>query len=291
MMVELTAQGVRDTGIWFPYGTKLAEGLSVRDARESSSSYEIFQRDVTSIDGSGNPVYGPERLIARAPLAGPGGRNPIHGPCAVDAQEPTFGQTSTGVVVTFDPCAFANDGYDPSGLHLGGIALGESDFRFRASPGGSFTLQGSGNDALIVDGEGISNLNRLQHNYAASVAMSAGRQIVYNYFGEFWNNGQANQFMHWLDDGLFIGQFGTPNYPGVSKRAVLAGAAGNTFSPVMVIVDGNFYVYHNDESAHAGVHRWRLANMGSLQEMVAAIGKKVEVQNPPSVASTAINPY
>jgi hypothetical protein len=84
---------------------------------------------------------------------------------------------------------------------------------------------------------------------------------------EGWLNAEANQFLHWhAPSGLFVGQFGQPNKQDASASSpvyVLPGQAGNSFS-VSITRDAGptgmneTYVYHNDESAHDGVHRWRL---------------------------------
>ena len=34
------------------------------------------------------------------------------------------------------------------------------------------------------------------------------RAIYFMFHGEFWESGEANQFVHFRDNGLFIGQFG-----------------------------------------------------------------------------------
>lgn len=290
-IVELTDGGIRDTDLWFPLGARFHENMSVRYAKSTADRYEVYQRDVASIDAEGNPVYAPEALVASAPLSHAGGStNPYRANCASGAQEETFPRTSSGVIVTFDPCASPGQGYDPSSFHLGAISTGGTDYRFRASPGGAFTLQSSPEQSQILDGDGTFNLANLGQNYAGGPVMATGRHVVYNYFGEYWNNGQANQWMHWLDNGLFLGQFGMPNYPGINKFYPLVGAAGNTFSPSIINVDGNIYLYHNDESVHAGVHRWRIRNLSSIQQMVGNIGKNQSVNNPAEIASEAIQP-
>ena len=293
VVVELAPEGVRDTGITLAFGARFHENMSVRYAKKTSVLYEIYQRDFTGIDGAGNPIFSAESVVASAPLRNPVNvKNPFRDHCASSAQEEFFPKTSTGIIITFDPCAVANpqEGYDPTWHHLGGIAPGGTDYTFRASPGGSFTLQPNKGDSLVLDGDGTFNLADLAQNYAGSRAMSAGRHIVYNYFGEFWNAGQANQWMHWLDNGLFIGQFGIPNYPGLNRFSPIAGAAGNTFSPIMLEVDGSIYIYHNDESVHAGVHRWRLQNLNSIQQMTGSVGKNTAVTNANPIISTALDP-
>lgn len=286
VIVELTPSGMRDTGITFPGdGHRFVENMNIRYSKKGSH-YEIYQRDFTGIDGSSNPVWAAEKLVASAPLKNPAGSdNPYINHCANSAQDPRYPITSTGVLITFDPCAFADNGYDPSWHHLGGIKLGGSDYNFRSSPGGSFNLFGG---AMIINGDGTFNTSNLGQNYAGSSAMAKGRQVMYGYFGEFWNNSQASQFMHWLDNGLFLGQFGQSGIPANVSEYAVVGNGGNEFAPHLVLVDGNYYLYHNDEHAHAGVHRWRVTNLNSVQEMVGNIGKNAIVSNPGSISSAPI---
>jgi hypothetical protein len=110
-----------------------------------------------------------------------------------------------------------------------------------------------------MDGRYGANDTTIQ--YAASYAMTLGDLIVYGFFGEMWQNGEANQFLVFLTSGLFVGQFGTLNFPDTNPLYGLPGAAGNSFSPTLVRVGDNsssFFLFHNDESAHDGVHRWRI---------------------------------
>lgn len=47
----------------------------------------------------------------------------------------------------------------------------------------------------------------------------------------------------------------------------LPGLAGNSMSPAMVANPTNkdeLFLYHNDESQHAGVHRWRITGISSV---------------------------
>jgi len=107
--------------------------------------------------------------------------------------------------------------------------------------------------------------------YLGNVVTVAARHIIYGYHGEAWNGGQADQWMHFLDDGLFVGQFGVPVYPADNKVVAQAGAAGNAFSPQLVSVNGQLYLWHNDEGVHGGVHRWHIADADSVTTLEAPI--------------------
>jgi hypothetical protein len=82
--------------------------------------------------------------------------------------------------------------------------------------------------------------------------------------------GQANQFMHFDESGLFIGQFGQPSTRPAPPD--MAGLSGNAFSPTLVRDGPQLYLYHNDESTQGGVHRWRIDgwdDIGDVRERVS----------------------
>jgi len=63
---------------------------------------------------------------------------------------------------------------------------------------------------------------------------------------------QANQFVHFTTSGLFVSNFGTPNFPTSSSeehKYHLPGAAGNSFAPSLVKdpATGKIVFLHNDE--------------------------------------------
>ena len=73
--------------------------------------------------------------------------------------------------------------------------------------------------------------------------------------------------MHFLDDGLFIGEFGVSSTRNTS--ASQPGLSGNAFSSTFLRANGQAYLYHNDESTFGGVQRWRLAGIDDIQELAA----------------------
>jgi hypothetical protein len=52
-----------------------------------------------------------------------------------------------------------------------------------------------------------------------------------------------------------------------------AGMAGNANSGTYVKIGDDIYLYHCDENAHAGVHRWKISNLGSIKEQSIQIIK------------------
>jgi len=171
-----------------------------------------------------------------------------------------YPDTASGLIVSFSPGR-------SQGFHLGAILPGREGWLWRASPSGSWQLDEEGE---IVSRDGRYELGR-GVQYPGNRVVTSGRHIVYGYHGEAWNGGQANQWMHFLDNGLFIGQFGRPNYPGNNRTFARPETAGNAFSPQLVKKNGVLYLWHNDEGVHNGVHRWRIDDIDTLHVIEAPI--------------------
>ena len=171
---------------------------------------------------------------------------------------PRFPVTGQGRVVFFDQSVTGNEGF-----HLGAAALGNAGWLWQASPSGALDGKGSF-QTKAIDGS---------LNYGGNVVWTHGRHIVYGYHGEFYRDlqtgrvGQANQFMHFDESGLFIGQFGQSSTRPMSP--LQEGLSGNAFSPTLVRADANLYLYHNDEGQHGGVHRWRIDGWQTLRDLIA----------------------
>ncbi len=294
LIVELAPGGVRETGIELPFGTRLYADGAVRYGVEDGGVFAIHERRLTGVDGAGNPIFSDDVVVASVPmLSSAGVRPPLHGPCNARPQEPMYPKTSSDLLITFDPCAFADGDYDPTANHLGGVRAGGSDLAFSASPGGAFTLR---YDRFPTDHDGVFELEHLQNlltrptDPVATIPLAAGRHVIYDYAGPYWKGSRsANQWLHWLDNGLFVGQFGVPAYTELNRTTPLAASAAMAYTAAMVEVGGAIFVYHSDsgESAHGGVHRWRLRNLGSIQKMTGAIGKNQTVDNPSPIPGVA----
>src|SRR5437764_11898842 len=161
-----------------------------------------------------------------------------------------------------------------TGYHLGGIKPGGSQWLWRAMPsiGG---LDGRGGVDTWVE-------------YGGNNHMVAGRNIFAGFHGEFYQDaGQASQFMHYYDNGLFVGEFGQPTLFGVIVNA--PGGSGNDFAPCLVEVGTNVFLYHNDEQGR-GSFRWRAAGVSDIRELAsnATIGQAPvgTTNNPSSGIST-----
>jgi len=246
-IVELSAAGLRPTGVNVELGEQLYPDGSLRSYVQRGSAFEVYVRRLVGFDAAGNPSWD-----APTPLAGIAELLPddpyYHDvPVVGGVNEARFPETSSGVVIFFNPGK-------TNGFHLGGVRVGERSWLWRASPTNTWSVNRAGE---IPSPDGSFDIDR-GVNYAGNTVVTAGRQIIYGYHGEGWNGGQADQWIHFLDDGQFIGQFGKPVYPSQNKVSAGSGEAGNAFSPQLVRVNGEYYLWHNDESVHGGVHRWHL---------------------------------
>ena len=165
--------------------------------------------------------------------------------------------TSSGQLVFFNPSVDSATAYHLGAVPLGGVGT----WNWRASRSGA------------TDGRGAfqTHADDSQIQYGGNVALASGRNVLFGYHGEFWTDpltrktGQANQFMHYYDNGLFVGQFGVPSTR--ATKTYGAGVGGNAFSLELVRSGGATYLYHNDEWGSGGVVRWRLQGADDIREL------------------------
>ncbi len=199
---------------------------------------------LTGFDSAGDPVWAtvPVKLASVPTLPGT-----PHYRGAFSGMPPRFPMTASERVVYFDQSVVGNEGF-----HLGAAAINGSQWLWQASPSGALDGKGSF-QTQAVDGS---------TTYGGNAVWAHGRHIVYGYHGEFYKDlrtgrvGQANQFMHFDESGLFLGQFGMPSTQASDSQQT--GQSGNAFSPTLVRDGSRLYWYHNDEWGHGGVHRWRI---------------------------------
>ena len=222
------------------------------------NSQTVLRQPIKGFDASGDPVWSsePVKLASVPKLEGsPHYRNAFSG------MPPRFPLTESGHVVFFDQSVMGNDGF-----HLGAAKAGSDQWLWQASPTGA------------LDGKGSFQTKQIDKSlqYGGNAVWASGRHIIYGFHGEFYKDmktggvGQANQFMHFDESGLFIGQFGQPSTRPAPPD--MAGLSGNAFSPTLVRDGPRLYLYHNDESTHGGVHRWRIDgwdDIGDVRERVS----------------------
>lgn len=273
-MFELPATGpMRQTAIKFSPEHSLYGDGSIRwySKDENGAAQTVYRKQLVGFSSNGDPEWGANEVIARAPK---GAKDPYYKGSFSSYSGTRFPITESGNVVFFDQerRVSTNPGY-----HLGAVEMGENKWKWKTSPTGRFKkITSSGSDNGYVTSPDGSYDDLTAHQYGGSRAMVAKDTIVYGYHGEFWNQGQANQWLHFTEDGLFLGQFGTPNYPWRNSEYADQGAAGNAFSPSLVEFEGKYYLYHNDESVHAGVHRWRIEGMDTIKSHTVGIPQIVD---------------
>ncbi len=259
VIVELPASGplrvVKTLAPPMPKATPrvLYENGDLGYALSGPSVQSVLRQPLKGFDAVGDPVWSVEPVqLASVPTL-PG--SPYYRG-AFSGTPPRFPVTASGNVVFFDQSVQGNEGF-----HLGAAKAGGAEWLWQSSPTGA------------LDGKGSFQTKRVDQtiHYGGNALWAHGRHVVYGYHGEFYKDltngkvGQANQFMHFDESGLFIGQFGQPSTR--SAPANLAGLSGNAFSPTLVRDGSRLYLYHNDESSHGGVHRWRFDGWDDLVEL------------------------
>ncbi len=174
--------------------------------------------------------------------------------------DPGYPKTGSGLLISFNPGK-------SKGFHLGALRTGSGSWIWRASPTSQWKVDGKGG---VVSRDGSFDSGH-GGDYPANMVVASGSSIIYGYHGEGWNGGQADQWMHFHESGLFLGQFGDPVYPDDNITFPKPAAAGNAFCPSLVTVGGKLYLWHNDESVHGGVHRWHIAGLDSIRIQVMSI--------------------
>ncbi|MEI7466238.1 MAG: hypothetical protein WCJ87_12905, partial [Burkholderiales bacterium] len=260
VIVELPATGplrvVKSLAAPFPGATAkvMYENGDLGYALTGPRSQAVMRQPLTGFDSQGDPVWStdPVKIASVPTLPGsPHVRGAFSG-----ILPPRFPVTSSGRVVYFDQSVVGNEGF-----HLGAAAMNGTQWLWQASPSGALDGKGSF-QTKAIDGS---------TTYGGNAVWAHGRHIVYGYHGEFHKDiqtgkvGQANQFMHFDESGLFLGQFGQPSTR--PSDALQTGVSGNAFSPTLVRDGTRLYLYHNDESSHGGVHRWRIDGWDDIGDL------------------------
>ena len=259
-LVELAPTGLRPFGQRLRADERLYPDGSLRSHLIRFGGLQIFAKRIAGTAANGAPIWSEPTLLAEV------ARLAEHDPWYHDVpaihgiNDPSYPTTGSGLLIAFNPGK-------STGFHLGALRPGTEGWRWRASPSGVWQLDAMGRvltrDGTFELGHGV--------NYPASVAVASGANVVYGYHGEAWNGGEANQWMHFHESGLFIGQFGASPYPTDDPFTAKPGAAGNAFCPTLVTVGGQLYLWHNDENIHCGVHRWQFSGLDSLRIATAPI--------------------
>ena len=265
LVVELPKTGLlRATGLTNIANRSFYANGDMRSQTLVNGVQTVNVERLSGFDAAGNPQWSSPSILTSAPagLAVNGARDPYYNNNWSGLVGPQFPITDSNVIISFDQSVNNSSGVGGNtGKHLGGMAVGGSAWLWQASPGVTTAdyLNPAEQDGRYDIGDGI--------NYGGNTVNVNGRNIIYGFHGEGWKGGQANQFMHFYEDGLFIGQFGVPNLNYLETTGV--GVAGNAFASRLIKANGNTYLYHGDEGRHAGIHRWRIDGLDAVVEMGA----------------------
>lgn len=259
-MVELAADGLRQTGILFLSETspRLDKDGSLHTQYNgwSEGAYGIVhynRRPLTGFDALGNPTWGDEKEYARVPLT-----SARTEPVGWTGTREAGLTTSTGVMVTFD-----HDGLTSQtghGYHLGGIKPGVDGHQWKSALATFKSYQGEyPKDGGYDIGNGVV--------YGGGGVTVAGRHIFWNYHGEFWKDSQTNKWQHLNDDGLLLGVFGITG-PEARAKGNQDGMAGNALYGQAVKIGNEIYIWHAEESGHGGLNLWKVYGLDTINEAV-----------------------
>jgi flagellar hook assembly protein FlgD len=265
-LFEITANSFRDTGIVSTTANvSLQPDGSIRTVNNPAVGGTVTwtKQTLTGFDASGNPIYSAAATLASAPATG---TDPVYWGDTTHARSGV--QTTSDLVISFDQQKLNTPTTRGTGYHLGAVRVGTTDWLWRTSMATHINYSGPWpEDGAFDVGNGVNN--------AGSVPMTTGRHVFYGYYGEFYKASQVNKYRHYYDSGLMVGEFGVVgadvggNTAGATSPA---GYAGNGFSAwVVKVPDGRAFLYHNDESLHGGVHRWRIDGLDTVAEQTIPI--------------------
>jgi len=220
----------------------------------------VFTRHAEDFGRDGVPRWSEPRLLAGVSRLQNGDPYYHDVPRVHGVNDPSYPVTGGGLLIVFNPGV-------TQGFHLGALRPGIDGWIWRASRAGKWEVDSKGG---ILTRDGTYETGR-RVQYPGNVALAVGGNIVFGFHGEAWNSGEANQWMHFHENGLFLGQFGEPAYADGDISRAKPGSAGNAFSPSLVEVDGELYLWHNDESVHGGVHRWHIIGASGIRIQSAPI--------------------
>jgi len=250
-LVELTANGLRVTTYKTPLNSGYwldKNGSLIYSAIVGGTVINYNRLAMTGFDGLGNPQYAASAtVIATAPWSRTWDVNNPY-PDGHPYYGPLYLQMDSGLIVSY------NTQQHSGGMHLGAVNPSTNQWKWQAMPG-SGPFNGNGNYDTA-------------NEYGGNRVMVSGTNIVTGYNGEFWGAnsgmGQANQFTHYNDDGLFIGQFGMGQLNSGGTWPNAYGAGGNSFSPFLVGNNGRLYLYANDEG-NRSLNRWQATGLDTIQ--------------------------
>jgi hypothetical protein len=254
-VVEFPAKGpMRFTGTRLVESTKiLCDDGAIQNALISGTTCQYMRFPLVGFDALDNPQWStvPEILATSA--------TSLTGNPTATLKNQVI--TSSNKIVFYNPKAWSNN-VGPvfsKGFHLGIMSRGGNNWLIQTEKSTHQNYAGEfPNSGYFDEGNGVND-------FAGGNVNVFGRNIITSYHGEFWKNGQTNKYNHYWDNGLAIGQFGITRAQTTGESAAMM--AGNALTPVVVKdANGDYYLYHGDESDHAGVHRWKITGLNTIAE-------------------------
>ena len=265
-IVELTASGLRNTGYVTAPGYWMdQDGSLIGDNFINDSTQVQFDRlALTGFDSSGNPQYASSpTVLATAPVNQTWDSQSPADSYWLPYYAPMFLQMASGLLISYN--AQPHGG----GMHLGAVNPATGQWQWLAMPA-SGGLDGMGNYDTATW-------------YGGNRVMVNGSNIFVGYNGEGWHGaGEAGQFMQYNQDGLFIGQFGTPSLVTGATWPNPYGFAGNAFSPFLEANGTSLYLYANDESDRS-LQRWQISGLNTISGNIS--GRRSVWPNTPAAPS------
>lgn len=260
-IVEFPTTGqIRFTGVFTTHGlgSVLCSDGSIQAYDEVGTTAYFKRYPLTGFDGSNNPIWSSTaEILATAVIDNTVG-NPVKPPrtqCFSDLNK----------VVLFNYITYLTYPTAISGYHLGLMNRNANNvYLWKTEKSTHKNYEGR------YPGAGWYDVGNFVNDNGGGQANIVDRNIITSYHGEFWKNSQTNKFNHYYDNGLAIGQFGVT---GPEKTySAYPMMAGNANSPIAV-KDGstNLYVWHGDESQHAGIHRWKVSGLDTISEQTATV--------------------
>ncbi|GEO10447.1 hypothetical protein SAE01_29430 [Segetibacter aerophilus] len=257
-VVELdTAKGIRYTGLTFESTAKIYADGSIGEMQNGGvNEIQYFKKRLLLGFDANNPIYSQANGIATH--SNTSTNEPRNGSITIYPTE----ITSTGILALYKGSRVRNE---TNSYHLGGLDIATGKVKWKTALSNFDAYEGAFPDNGDFE---VGNFGPNEGGQG-DAALAIGRSIITHYYGEFWKAGQTNIFNHYYDNGLFVGQFGTTS-DDVTQPADVK-MAGNAFSPVIVPIGPDYYLYHNDESHHGGTHRWKITGLNSIQEQTIPI--------------------
>jgi len=260
--VELVSGGtLRFTGIRLPEfarHTILSNGdiIYLTADTDTIGTNDYWKRRVLTGFSGDDPVWAAATNYVKLPT--------------VTATNPSYKNTATPCITTNGKMIAyatvpANQGY-----HLGGVRTTDTSYAWQTAASTEVNNWGSyPENGKYEIGNNASGGNQIPNVFTVE------NSIFKNYHGEFWRNSQTNKWDHFHDSGLMIGQFGTSIFIDAGNNRYFnqaaAGCAGNAYSIAGTKYGDDYYIYHNDEFDHSGVHEWQVSGLDTIQEQSTII--------------------